>query len=206
MIKAIQKIKNKKGFTLVELIVVIAIIAILTAVIVPLVSRYSAQAQYTTLQNNASTISSSANTAIADANQKSAVTVDYMYGEKKSDGTLSITYVVKDAKDSTKNVSDTITSVNSSSYSDVANKRATEKLWESLNSALPSGCTFYIEIKTAAVEGVIYSTTSGTVAANVATVSEVTGFENAYSSGGNAIGVSGIYMKKDAPGPSLGLT
>lgn len=35
MLKNIQKLKNKKGFTLVELIIVIAVMAILAAIVVP---------------------------------------------------------------------------------------------------------------------------------------------------------------------------
>ncbi len=49
MLNKIRKLRAKKGFTLVELIVVIAIIAILTAVLVPLVGNYVQQAAYTTL-------------------------------------------------------------------------------------------------------------------------------------------------------------
>lgn len=45
-----KSIKNKKGFTLVELIVVIAIIAILTAVLVPIIGNYTATAAQNTAQ------------------------------------------------------------------------------------------------------------------------------------------------------------
>lgn len=191
MIKAIQKIKNKKGFTLVELIVVIAIIAILTAVIVPLVSRYTAQAQYTTLQNNAATISSSANTVFADANQTGVVTITDLVGEKTSAGTLTI-YIGT-------NKSGTAISTDTAGTSDGVNEKATRKLWTSLNSTLPNGCSFYIKAKSAAVEGVIYSTTTN--AWEVASIAKKGDYENAYASGDNAVGVIGIYMKDTADGP-----
>ena len=44
MIQALQKLKNKKGFTLVELIVVLVILAILAALLVPALTGYIAKA------------------------------------------------------------------------------------------------------------------------------------------------------------------
>jgi type IV pilus assembly protein PilA len=60
-----NKKKNKKGFTLVELIVVLVIIAILAAVLVPTVSGYIGRAKKTAAQSalkNVITASSSAGT------------------------------------------------------------------------------------------------------------------------------------------------
>ena len=65
MLNKLRKLKEKKGFTLVELIVVIAIIAILTAVLVPLIGNWTQQAAYTTLQDGAQTISNTVNEAIS---------------------------------------------------------------------------------------------------------------------------------------------
>ncbi len=49
-----EKLNNKKGFTLVELIVVIVIILILAAVMIPNVMRYIGQARESTFQSDAS--------------------------------------------------------------------------------------------------------------------------------------------------------
>ena len=55
MIKRMKEnLKSKKGFTLVELIVVIVIILILAAVMIPNVMRYIGQARESTFQSDAS--------------------------------------------------------------------------------------------------------------------------------------------------------
>lgn len=66
MIKFVQKLKNKKGFTLVELIVVIAIIAILTAVLIPVIGNYTAQAAQTAADQGAAEVKSSLSAVLAD--------------------------------------------------------------------------------------------------------------------------------------------
>ena len=48
-----KKLLNKKGFTLIELIVVIAIIAILAAILIPALVDYIEQANITRQQSNA---------------------------------------------------------------------------------------------------------------------------------------------------------
>ena len=191
MIKMIQKLKNKKGFTLVELIVVIAIIAILTAVIVPLIARYSAQARYTTLMDAAQTISNSANNAMSDANQKGVVSLTSFTGDK-SGGTFTITPSSGAAQSGGH-----IDATGKATYSTDANERAAQKLWESLNDTLPAEAHFYISVNASAVKGVVYSTKNAVTDAIGSAAVAVDGFDNAYgtaATGGDALGVSGSYI------------
>lgn len=57
---------NKKGFTLVELIVVMAIIAVLAAILVPTMLGFMKQAKYTEANANAKSIYTAVNTVVAD--------------------------------------------------------------------------------------------------------------------------------------------
>lgn len=184
MLNKIRKLKNKKGFTLVELIVVIAIIAVLTAVIVPLIGRYSTQAAYTTLQDAAKTISDNLNTVM------SAVSME---------GTPANCVVIQGIKDSTglKVVVDGDDGTGTDVNDKIANKAR-----ESLENTLPVGASFCAEAKGGAVVGVIYSTVSGssvsgeitsaggasTVGTNADVISDFTG---AYQYNSNAVGLAG---------------
>ena len=56
MIKVIQKSKNKKGFTLIELVVVIAILAILAAIAVPQLLGFQERARQTADQQTAAEV------------------------------------------------------------------------------------------------------------------------------------------------------
>ena len=67
MLKNLQaKLKDQKGFSLVELIVVIAIMVILIAMLVPNVVGYIKKANYATEQNGAATVFSAAQTYVTD--------------------------------------------------------------------------------------------------------------------------------------------
>lgn len=91
--------KNKKGFTLVELIVVLVIIAILAAVLVPTVSGYIKRANKTADQSAAKTAYTAYSAALTDwigeHTAATTVTADEVEKIVKDDGYLSDIEIAK---------------------------------------------------------------------------------------------------------------
>lgn len=67
MIKFFQKLKAKKGFTLVELIVVIAIIGVLAAILVPTMLGYVTSSRVTSANSTAASLKNNVDTFLTNA-------------------------------------------------------------------------------------------------------------------------------------------
>lgn len=206
MLNKLRKLQNKKGFTLVELIVVIAIIAILTAVIVPLVSRYTTQATYTSLQAGADSISSQANAAIAAYSMTGKVfPYHFITGEADSDGTPGNIKVYKTKTAGTSMDGEDFAVVPMTS-DESSLKKLGQSLKEGLKQKLSAGATFVVAVDNGGVTGVIYSPQATTFTAAVQ-LSAITGYDDAYKAGDDASGMLGIYKtsanKEDGKGEKI---
>ena len=82
MIKFFQKLKAKKGFTLVELIVVIAIIGVLAAILVPTMLGYVTNSRVTSANSTAASIKNNIDTFLTNADTAG-------YGMKQGAAVLS---------------------------------------------------------------------------------------------------------------------
>ncbi|MCH5199822.1 MAG: prepilin-type N-terminal cleavage/methylation domain-containing protein [Oscillospiraceae bacterium] len=199
MLNIIRSLKAKKGFTLVELIVVIAIIAILTAILIPLIARYAAQASYVTLQDTARTVADSANNALADGNQVDAINITLIEGVREN-GELSITLYYDATEKAMATISQNGVAQDATGIGNKGEKRAAERMCDSLAVALPDNCAFLVSVNNSAVNGVIYINTSSTVPAapdgSSVIIGAVDGFDDAYAyddGNGSAVGVYGKY-------------
>lgn len=82
-----KKLTNKKGFTLIEMLVVIAIIAILVAIIIPVVSSSTAKAAAATNAANLRSIKAEATTEVLSG---VANTDGYVSVNKAENGTITV--------------------------------------------------------------------------------------------------------------------
>ena len=194
MLNKLRKLREKKGFTLVELIVVIAIIAILTAVLVPLIGNWTQQAAYTTLQDAAQTVSNTVNEAISKVvagGAPLASTITSITGTKSAAGANQLNITVGTA---------TAKADDAKAANNIPQNVALE-IAKMLDATMPNQCAFTATISNGAVSGVVYTTSSST-APGTTGITKNDNFNEAYEQSGAAIGVTGIYkVASSTPSP-----
>lgn len=93
-----KKLTNKKGFTLIEMLVVIAIIAVLVAIIIPVVTNSTVKAAAATNASNLRAIKAEATTDLLNDETETKGYVHYTKGTGTQNGTFEVQNTAPKAK------------------------------------------------------------------------------------------------------------
>ncbi len=154
MIEKIRKMKNEKGFTLVELIVVLVILAILAALLIPALTGYIDKANKEKVVAETRTVTMAAQTIVSEA-----------YGQGKlsnADGSLNTTDVTYDAIKKLAEAKDTWTfNVYVSKADGKVGQVQAVQLWDGTYGCLYIDGAYYLKGETApaTVDGATIPTT-----------------------------------------------
>lgn len=190
MIKKLQALRAKKGFTLVELIVVIAIIGVLAAILVPTMMGFVTSSRVTSANSTAASFESQIENFLTEADTAG-------YGMKLSDTSVSVIsieidvaggtgWTVSVTNDSTSFKSTGTTSWTATSSVTTADTKvsksadATALLGLSLQALFPDLTTGYVEayVQAGNVEYVFYT-------ADDNVVTDITEMQMTYDANGN---------------------